>query len=107
MRKIYAVKKKAKFSCNKQGINYKEEWLEEFLGSKGTFYNGEESDNDDESYYENNEQQQLPEGFVNSCCRIVSSILLQKLINDFAVCKHKKHFSGTLLLAVDVKNHPF
>ena len=36
---------------------------------------------------ENNEQQQLPEGFANSCYKIVSLILVQKLINDFAVCK--------------------
>ena len=101
------LKRGQNLTVTNRGSHYKEEWLEEFLGSKGTFYNGDESDNDDESYYENNEQQQLPEGFVNSCCKIVSPILLQKLINDFAVCKHKKHFSGTLLLAEDVKNHPF
>ena len=40
---------------------YKEEWLEEFLDSKGAFCN---------------EQQQ---GFVNSYYRIVSPILLEKL----------------------------
>ena len=34
-----------------------------------------------------NEQQQLPEGFTNSSDKIVSPILLQKLINNFAVCK--------------------
>ena len=39
-------------------------------------------------YNENNEEQQLPKGFANSCYKIVSPILLQKLINDFAVCKH-------------------
>ena len=33
---------------------------------------------------ENNEQQQLSEGFANSCYKIVSPILLQELINDFA-----------------------
>ena len=54
------------------------------LDSKGAFYNGNESDDNDESYNENNEQQQLPEGFTNSCYKIVSPILLQKLINDFA-----------------------
>ena len=48
---------------------------------------------------ENNEQQQLSEGFANSCYKIVSPILLQELINDFAVCKHG---SGTLLLVEDV-----
>ena len=40
-----------------------------------------------------NENKQLPEGFANSCYKLVSPILLQKLINDFAVCKH---YSGTL-----------
>ena len=50
-----------------KGSYYKEEWLEEFLDSKGAFYNGNESDDNDESYNENNEQQQLPEGFPNSC----------------------------------------
>ena len=34
---------------------------------------------------ENNEQQQLSEGFANSCYKIVSIVLLQELINDFAV----------------------
>ena len=46
---------------------------------------------------------QLPEGFVNSCYKIVSPILLQELINDFIVCKH---CDGTLLLVEDV-NHGF
>ena len=69
------IKKKTKFSWNRQGI--KLERLEEFLDSKGAFYNGNESDNDDESYNENNEQHQLPEGFANSCYKIVSPILLQ------------------------------
>ena len=54
---------------------------------------------------ENNEQQQLFEGFANSCYKIVSPILLQELINDFAVCKH---CSGTLLLVEDVtSSHSF
>ena len=47
---------------------------------------------------ENNEQQQLSEGFANICHKIVSTILPQELINDFAVCKH---CSGTLLLVED------
>ena len=49
---------------------------------------------------ENNEQQQLTGGFANNY-KIVSLILLQKLINDFAVCKH---YSGTLLLFKDVSH---
>ena len=65
--------------------------------SKGAFYNGNESDND-----ENNEQQQLLEGFANSCYKVVSPILLQKLINDCAVCKH---YSGTLLLVEHVRTN--
>ena len=58
-----------------------------------------ESDNDGKSYNENNEQQQLREGFANSCYKIVSPILLQKLINDFVV---SKHYSRTLLLLKNV-----
>ena len=50
---------------------------------------------------ENNEQQHLPEGFANSCYKIVSPILLQKLINDSAV---SKHYSGALLLVEDVSH---
>ena len=46
---------------------------------------------------ENNEEQQLSEGFANSCYKF-SPILLQELINDFAVCKH---CSETLLLVED------
>ena len=47
---------------------------------------------------ENNEQQQLSEGFANICYKVVSSICLQELINNFAVCKH---CSGALLLVED------
>ena len=50
---------------------------------------------------ENDEQQQLSDGFANSCYKIVSPILLQELINDFAV---RKHCSGTLLLVEDETN---
>ena len=51
-----------------RGSYCKEEWLEDFLNSKGAIYIGNESDNDVESYNESNEQRQLPEGFVNSSC---------------------------------------
>ena len=71
---------------------------------KDAFYNGSENDDsdyDDENHDENNEQQQLSEGFANSCYKIVSSILLQELINDFAVCKR---CSGTILL-VEAVSH--
>ena len=60
-----------------RGSYQKEEQLEQFLDGQCAFYNGNESDND-----ENNEQQWLLEGFVNSCYKIVSPILLQKLITN-------------------------
>ena len=97
------VKRRQNLAKTGKGSFYKEEWLE-FLDSKGAFYNGNESNNDDESYNENNEQQQLPEGFANSCYKRISPILLQKLINEFAVCMHQKYCSGTLLLAEDVSD---
>ena len=87
--KYMPVKRRQNLAETDRGSYYKEERLEEFLDSKGAFYNVNESD-DDESYAENNGQQQLPEGFANSCYKIVTSILLQKLISDFAVCKHQK-----------------
>ena len=84
--------------------NHMTKRLQEIFDSKRAFYNVNESDNDDENYNENNEQQQLPEGFANNYYKIVTLILLQKLINDFTVCKHQKHCSRALLLAEDV-NH--
>ena len=58
-----------------------------------------------EAASENNKQQQLSEGFANSCYKIVSPILLQELINDFAVFKH---CSRALLLVEDVtSSHGF
>ena len=64
--------------------------VSKFLDSKVAFYNGNESDDDDdddddESYNKNNEQQQLPKAFANSCSKMNSLILLQKLINNFDV----------------------
>ena len=61
--KYMPVKRRQNLAETGRGLNYKEEQLEEFLDSKGPFYNGNESDNDYESYNENNEQQQLLEGF--------------------------------------------
>ena len=95
------IKRRQNLAEINRGSYYKVEWLEKFLDSKGAFYNGNESDNDDASYNENNERQELPEGFASSCYKIVSPILLQKLINSFAVCKH---CSGTLLLAENVSH---
>ena len=51
---------------------------------------------------ENNKQQHLSEVFANICNNIVLPILLQELINDFAVCKH---YIGALLLVED--SHDF
>ena len=79
--KYMPVKRRQKIQLKQTGSYYKEERLEEFLDSKGAFYNVNESDNDDESYNENNEQQWLPEGFAKSCYKIVTLILLQKLIS--------------------------
>ena len=85
-----------------------EEWLEEFLDDERAFYNGSESsdsDNNNEDNNENNKQQQLSEGSANNCCKMVLTVLLQELINDFAVCKR---CSGTLLLVEDVaSSHGF
>ena len=81
--KCMPIKRRQNLAATDRGSYYKEEWLEEFLDIKGAFYNGNESNND-----KNNEQQQLLEGFAYSCYKIVSPILLQKLINDCAVSKH-------------------
>ena len=51
---------------------------------------------------ENNEQQQFSEGFENSLWKIISPILLQELINNFAVCKH---CIGTLLFVQGVTSN--
>ena len=72
--KYMPVKRRQKIQLKQTGSYYKEERLEEFLDSKGAFYNVNESDNDDESYNENNGQQELPEGFANSHYRIVTPI---------------------------------
>ena len=54
---------------------------------------------------ENNEQQKLSEGFANSCYTIATPILLQELINNFAIYKR---CSETLLLVEDViSSHSF
>ena len=57
--KYMTVKRRQKIQLKQTGSYYKEERLEEFLDSKGAFYNVNESDNDDESYNRNNGQQQL------------------------------------------------
>ena len=60
--------------------------------------NGNESDdcdNDDENYNKNNEKQQFSFGFAHNCYKIVSPILVEELMKDFAVCKH---CSGTFIL---------
>ena len=42
------VKRRQNLPETDGGSYYKEEWLEEFLDSKGAFYNGNESDINDE-----------------------------------------------------------
>ena len=68
------VKRRQNLAETDRGSYYKEERLEEFLDSKGAFYNNNESDNDDENYHENKNQQQLQDGFANSCYKIVPPI---------------------------------
>ena len=59
--KYLPVKKRQYLTETDRGSYYNQgQWLEEFLDSKGAFYNGienDDSDNDDENYNENNEQQ--------------------------------------------------
>ena len=65
----------------------------------------DDSDSDDENHYRNNEQQQLFEAFANSYYKINLPILLQTLINDFALWRH---CSRTLLLDKDItSSHGF
>ena len=47
--KYMPVKRRQNLAETDRGSYYKEEWLEEFLDSKGAFYNGNESDNNNES----------------------------------------------------------
>ena len=61
------VKRRQNFQLKQIGEYYKEEWLEEFLDSKGAFYDGNE----------NNEQQQLPESFANSCYKTTSPLFYE------------------------------
>ena len=58
-------------------------------------------DNNDESYNENIEQQQLTEGFAINCYKIISPILLQKLVNDLMILNDFK----ILLLVEDVSQN--
>ena len=58
--KYMPVKRRQNLAVTDRELYYKEERLEEFLDSKGTFYNGNESGNDNESYH-----------FANICCKIV------------------------------------
>ena len=48
--KYMPVKRRQNLAETGKGSYYKEEWLEEFLDSKGAFYNGNESDNNNESF---------------------------------------------------------
>ena len=48
--KYMPVKRRQNLAETGNRSYYKEEWLEEFLDSKGAFYNGNESDNNNESF---------------------------------------------------------
>ena len=48
--KYMSVKRRQNSAETDRRSYYKEECLEEFLDSKGAFYNGNESDNDNESF---------------------------------------------------------
>ena len=52
--KYMPVKRRQNLAETERGSYYTEEWLEEFLGSKGPFFNCNESDNNDEGYNKNN-----------------------------------------------------
>ena len=92
-----------------RGLYYNQKkWLREFLDNNVMFYNGiesDDSDNDDKNYNENMKavvhtcsskwvflEISLSNGFFNSCYKIVSRILLQELISNFAVCKIELSF---------------
>ena len=44
------VKRGQNLAETDEGSYYKQEWLEEFLDRKGSFYNGNESDNNNDSF---------------------------------------------------------
>ena len=46
--KCMPVKRRQNLVETDKGSYYKQEWLEEFLNSKGAFYNGNEGDNNNE-----------------------------------------------------------
>ena len=76
---------------------------------KGIFYNNGDCDSetyDNESSSDvDDEQEEVCKSFNNNSLKIVSSLLLQKLINDFAVCKH---CGGKILPCEDmVSSHGF
>ena len=48
--KYMPVKRRQNLAETEKGSYYKEEWSEEFLDSKGAFYNVNESDNNNESF---------------------------------------------------------
>ena len=48
--KFMPVKRRQNLAEADKGSYYKEEWLEEFLESKGVFYNGNQSDNNNENF---------------------------------------------------------
>ena len=68
-----AVKRRQNLAATGRGSYYKEERLEEFLDSKGAFYNGNGSDN-----YDNNENMKIMKIMNSSSYRRVLPIVAIK-----------------------------
>ena len=52
--KYMPAKRRQNLAETDKGSYYKEQWLEEFLDSKGAFYNGNENDHDNNNNNNNN-----------------------------------------------------
>ena len=84
-------------------------WLEEFLEDKAIFYNNSNSDSEtydnESSSDDDDEQKEVCKSFNMNSLKIVSALLLQVVINNFAVCKH---CGGKHLLCKDIaSSHSF
>ena len=88
----YMLVRRQNLAETERGSYYKEEWLKEFL--KVIIMITVILKIINSSSYRR-------EDFANSCYKIVSTIFLQKLINDFAV---SRHYCGTGLLVEDVSH---
>ena len=92
-RTVMTKEKRQNLTDMDRGSYYnQEEWLKEFLEDKGIFYNDDDSESetyDNESSSDgDDEKEKVCESLNNNRLKIVPPLLLQELINDFAVCKH-------------------